>query len=162
MGSSTEFQIRGSQKVNPNKCAPERKDLPGRDTKRTPQPQIMNCTPITKKKNTLRGLTLIYTQHSRWLDLWTQGATAQNEFLGRLLPRLLMHPVFSILLSTKSASPVQSTKEKKEENPKTKEEKPNNTNSLGALSAPPKNKWELVSSKNILGKTNPTEAGRKK
>lgn len=96
----------------------------------------------------------------RFMD--TGGNRAQNEFLGRLLPRLLMHPVFSILLSTKSASPVQSTKGKKEENPKTKEEKPNNTNSLGALSAPPKNKWELVSSKNILGKTNPTEAGRKK
>lgn len=123
MGSSTEFQVRGSQKVNPNKCAPERKDLPGRDTKRTPQPQTMNCTPITKKKNTLRGLTLIYTQHSRWLDLWTQGATEHkmNFLAGFCQGSLCIQSFqFSFQQSLQVQSSPQKERKKKTQKPKRK------------------------------------------
>lgn len=162
MGSSTEFQVRDSQKVNPNKCAPGRKDLPERDTKRTPQPHTMNCTPITKKTHSQGFNPHLYPALPMVRLMDTGGNRAQNEFLGRPLPRLLMHPVFWILLSTKSASPVQSTKGKKEENPKTKGEKLNNTNSLGGFISSSQNKWELVSSKNILGKNQPYRSRGKK
>ena len=90
---------------------------------------------------------------------WGQECTTMNFLAVHCQAPYALQSFKCSFEQAQSPSPVHSTKEKKQENPETKREKPNSNNSMAGFTSSSQNKRKLESSKNILDQTNTIEMG---